>query len=179
MFSKLKENLRKTKEAFDIKLSNVFANKKDINEIIDDIEETLILSDIGFETSTYICDNLRDALSKQIDKSEEAIKELLKQEMIKILDKNNVEENDDKKVIMVVGVNGVGKTTSIAKITNMYKKEGKKVSDCINAMLKDSLAYQIALVLIGTITITINFLLGSIIQYSLTLAVIYLPAFNA
>lgn len=127
MFSKLKENLRKTKEAFDIKLSNVFANKKDINEVIDDIEETLILSDVGFETSTYICNNLRQALSKQLDKSEEAIKELLKQEMIKILDKNNVEESDNKKVIMVVGVNGVGKTTSIAKITNMYKKQGKKV----------------------------------------------------
>lgn len=127
MFSKLKENLKKTKEAFDIKLSNVFANKKDINEIIDDIEETLILSDVGVETSTYICNNLRKSLSKQIDKSEEAIKELLKEELINILDKNNVEENNDKKVIMVVGVNGVGKTTSIAKITNMYKKQGKKV----------------------------------------------------
>lgn len=127
MFSKLKENLKRTKEAFDIKLSNVFANKKDINEIIDDIEETLILSDVGVETSTYICNNLRTALSKQIDKSENAIKELLKQEMINILDKNNIEEDNEKKVIMVVGVNGVGKTTSIAKITNLYKKQGKKV----------------------------------------------------
>ena len=127
MFSKLKENLKKTKEAFDVKLSNVFSNKKDINEIIDDIEETLILSDVGADTSVMICNNLREALLKQVDKSEEAIKSLLKKEMIKILDKENSENIDDNKVIMVVGVNGVGKTTSIAKLTNLYKKQGKKV----------------------------------------------------
>ena len=127
MFSKLKENLKKTKEAFDVKLSNVFSNKKDINEIIDDIEETLILSDVGADTSVMICGNLRNALSKQVDKSEEAIKILLKQEMINILDKDNKDEIDENKVIMVVGVNGVGKTTSIAKLTNLYKRQGKKV----------------------------------------------------
>ena len=129
IFSKIKENLKKTKEAFDIKLSNVFANNKDIDEIIDEIEETLILSDVGFETSTKICDNLRDALKKQVDKSETAIKMLLKAEMEKIL--NVAAENDfedvSKKVILVVGVNGVGKTTSIGKMANLYKKQGKKV----------------------------------------------------
>ena len=127
MFSKLKENLRKTKEALDIKLSNVFANKKDINEIIDEIEETLILSDVGTETSVKICNNLRTELSKQVDKSEEAIKKLLKQEMVKILDKKYEEKENSKQIILVVGVNGVGKTTSIAKLTNLYKKQGKKV----------------------------------------------------
>ena len=129
IFSKIKENLKKTKESLDIKLSNVFANNKDIDKIIDEIEETLILSDIGMETSTKICDNLRDKLKKQVDKSETAIKELLKEEMIAILEKNenvDVKENG-KKVILVVGVNGVGKTTSIGKITNLYKKQGKKV----------------------------------------------------
>ena len=126
MFSKLKENLKRTKEALDVKLSNVFSNKKDINEVIDDIEETLILSDVGADTSVMICNNLRQALSKQVDKSEDAIKSLLKQEMIKILDKENTEDIDNNKVIMVVGVNGVGKTTSIAKLTNLYKKQGKK-----------------------------------------------------
>ena len=82
-FSKLKENLKKTKEAIDIKISNVFANNKDIDEIMDDLEETLILSDIGVETSMKICNNVRDNLKKQIDKSEDAIKKLLKQEMNK------------------------------------------------------------------------------------------------
>lgn len=129
-FSKLKENLKKTKEAIDIKISNVFANNKDIDEIMDDLEETLILSDIGVETSMKICNNVRDNLKKQIDKSEDAIKKLLKQEMKNILavsNNTNILDNNEKQVIMVVGVNGVGKTTSIAKLSNLLKKEGKKV----------------------------------------------------
>ena len=129
-FSKLKENLKKTKEAIDVKISNVFANNKDIDEIMDDIEETLILSDIGVETSIKICNNVRDNLKKQIDKSEDAIKKLLKQEMKNILavsNNTNILDNNEKQVIMVVGVNGVGKTTSIAKLSNLLKKEGKKV----------------------------------------------------
>lgn len=128
IFSKIKENLKKTKESFDIKLSNVFANNKDINQVIDEIEETLILSDVGVNTSTKICDKLREDLKKQIDKSENAIKELLKKEMVEILENVDVnEESNAKKVILVVGVNGVGKTTSIGKITNLNVKQGKKV----------------------------------------------------
>lgn len=129
-FSKIKENLKKTKEAIDIKISNVFANNKDIDEIMDDLEETLILSDIGVETSMKICNNVRDNLKKQVDKSEDAIKKLLKQEMKNILavsNNTNILDNNEKQVIMVVGVNGVGKTTSIAKLSNLLKKEGKKV----------------------------------------------------
>lgn len=129
-FSKLKENLKKTKEAIDIKISNVFANNKDIDEIMDDLEETLILSDIGVETSIKICNNVRDNLKKQVDKSEDAIKKLLKQEMKNILavsNNTNILDNNEKQVVMVVGVNGVGKTTSIAKLSNLLKKEGKKV----------------------------------------------------
>ena len=67
-FSKLKENLKKTKDAIDIGISNVFANTKDINEVIDELEETLILSDVGVATSSKICDNLREELKKQKDK---------------------------------------------------------------------------------------------------------------
>ena len=97
---------------------------------MDDLEETLILSDIGVETSMKICNNVRDNLKKQIDKSEDAIKKLLKQEMKNILavsNNTNILDNNEKQVIMVVGVNGVGKTTSIAKLSNLLKKEGKKV----------------------------------------------------
>lgn len=129
-FSKLKDNLKKTKEALNIKISNVFANNKDIDEIIDEIEETLILSDIGVNTSMMICDNVRGKLKKQTDKSEAAIKKLLKDEMKNVLDVShnvNIIDNNDKQVILVVGVNGVGKTTSIAKLSNLLKKQGKKV----------------------------------------------------
>lgn len=130
-FSKIKENLKKTKENLDIKISNVFANNKDIDKVIDELEETLILSDVGINTSVKICDNLRQELKKQIDKSENAIKELLKKEMEKILLSSSEDSNSyssaEKQVILIVGVNGVGKTTSIGKIANLYKKQEKKV----------------------------------------------------
>lgn len=129
-FSKIKENLKKTKENLDIKLSNVFANNKDIDKVIDELEETLILSDVGINTSVKICDNLRQELKKQVDKSPEAIRELLKKEMEKILLNPSIDNNvniDEKQVILIVGVNGVGKTTSIGKIANLYKKQGKRV----------------------------------------------------
>ena len=129
-FSKLKDNLKKTKEALDIKISNVFANNKDIDEIIDEIEETLILSDIGVDTSMKICNKVRDGLKKQVDKSENAIRNLLKKEMKNILNvenSTNILNSNNKQVILVVGVNGVGKTTSIAKLANLLKGKGKKV----------------------------------------------------
>ena len=129
-FSKLKENLKKTKEALDIKISNVFANNKNIDEIIDEIEETLILSDIGVDTSMKICNKVRDGLKKQVDKSENAIRNLLKQEMKNILNvenNTNILNGNNKQVILVVGVNGVGKTTSIAKLANLLKEKGKKI----------------------------------------------------
>lgn len=130
-FDKLKDNLKKTKDALDVKMSNIFADKKDINEVIDEIEETLILSDVGYETSTKICDRLREDLKKQVDKSENAIKELLRKEMQDILNAQEVDKDEfnegRKEVILVVGVNGVGKTTSIGKLTKLYKNNGKKV----------------------------------------------------
>ena len=131
-FNKLKENLKKTKESLDIKMSNIFSNKKDIEEVIDEIEETLILSDVGFETSTKICNNLRKDLKKQLEKDEKAIKTLLRKEMTDILmaeeiDKVDSIELNQKQVILVVGVNGVGKTTSIGTLTKLYTKAGKNV----------------------------------------------------
>lgn len=127
-FSKLKENLKKTKDALDTKLNSVFNKNKEVEEIIEEIEEILILSDVGMNTSVKICDNLRNRMNKEKDKSEENLKNILKEEMKNILDKNlNVEKIDKKEVILVVGVNGVGKTTSIAKLANLYKNEGKKV----------------------------------------------------
>ena len=131
-FDKLKDNLKKTKEALNIKMSNIFADKKDIEEVIDEIEETLILSDVGYETSTKICKKLREDLKKQVEKDEQSIKTLLKKEMTDILMSDEINTVDsinlnEKQVILVVGVNGVGKTTSIGKLTKLYKDSGKKV----------------------------------------------------
>jgi len=129
IFSKLKENLKKTKEALDTKLSSVFNKNKDIEEIIDEIEEILVLSDVGMKTSVKICDNLRIKMKSEKDKSEENFRNVLKQEMIEILNKNNNTTSDmfEKQVILIVGVNGVGKTTSIGKLANLYKSQGRRV----------------------------------------------------
>ena len=113
-------------------MSTIFADKKDIEEVIDEIEETLILSDVGYETSTKICKKLREDLKKQVEKDEQSIKTLLRKEMTEILMSDEINTVDsinlnEKQVILVVGVNGVGKTTSIGKLTKLYKDSGKKV----------------------------------------------------
>ena len=130
-FSKVKENLKKTKEALNIKLVNVFTNNKDIEQIIDEIEEVLILSDVGVITSTKICNNLRKSMKLELDKSSENIKRVLKREMESVLSVEIIDPDENnmsgKKAILVVGVNGVGKTTSIGKLIKLYKGQGKKV----------------------------------------------------
>lgn len=127
-FSKIKESLNKTKESIDSKLNSVFNKNKEVDEIIDDIEEVLVLSDLGMNTAVSICNNMRAKLKKDKDKSEENIKKILKEEMVSILDKHKkTEEINDKQIILVVGINGVGKTTSIGKITNLFQKQGKDV----------------------------------------------------
>ena len=118
----------KIKEAFSKGITNIFKSHENIDEIIDEIEELLILSDVGMKTTSEICNELRKDLQKEDDTSKEHVMELLKEKMINILTLEDVKEFDkSKNVILVVGVNGVGKTTSIAKISNLYKKMGNKV----------------------------------------------------
>ena len=129
IFSKLKENLTKTKMEFQDKINNIFGKNKNIDDIIEDLEEALILSDVSALTSSMICEKLRTKLIYETDKSEENIKEILKKEIIDILKsyKEVEEKENNREVILVVGVNGVGKTTTIAKLANIYIKQGKKV----------------------------------------------------
>jgi len=119
----------KIKEAFSGKIANIFKSSVDIDEAIEGIEETLILADVGVKTATEVCDNIRKKLKKSGDTTDETVKMLLKEELTAILAKEDfqLEEEFNKKVILVVGVNGVGKTTSIAKLSNIYKEMGKKV----------------------------------------------------
>ena len=129
-FDKLKQGLSKTKSSFNEKLNNVFSNFRKVDEeLLEELEEALIMSDVGVETSTKIINNLRERVKKEKIENEEDVKKALKDEIKKILDEVDNSLNLDTKpsVILVVGVNGVGKTTSIGKIANRLKKDGKKV----------------------------------------------------
>lgn len=129
-FDKLKQGMNKTKSSFDEKINNVFKSFKKVDEdFLDELEEILIMSDIGMETSVKIIGNLRDRLKKEKIQEEEEVKQALREEMQKILDITEIDLhlNTKPSVILVVGVNGVGKTTSIGKIANRLAKDGKKV----------------------------------------------------
>lgn len=129
-FDKLKNGLSKTKSSFDEKINNVFSNFRKVDEdFLEELEEALIMSDIGMETSMKIIDSLRDRIKKQNIQDEEEVKKVLREEMKNILDVSDIKLHLDTKpsVILVVGVNGVGKTTSIGKMANRLARDGKKV----------------------------------------------------
>ena len=122
--------MNKTKSSFDEKISNVFKSFRRVDEdFLDELEEILIMSDIGVDTSVKIIDNLRNRIKKEKLQDEEDVKQALREEMQKILDVTDISLhlNTKPSVILVVGVNGVGKTTSIGKIANRLAKDGKKV----------------------------------------------------
>lgn len=130
-FDKLKSGLNKTKESFDEKINNVFSTFRKVDEdFLEELEEILIMSDIGMETSVQIVNSLRKRVKRENIKDQEDVKRVLREEIQKILDANKRELNLETKpsIILVVGVNGVGKTTSIGKIANRLAKDGKKVT---------------------------------------------------
>ena len=129
-FDKLKQGLSKTKSSFDEKINNVFSNFRKVDEeLLEELEEALIMSDVGVETSTKIISNLRDRIKKEKIEDEQDVRQALREEIKKVLDEvdNSLKLETTPAVILVVGVNGVGKTTSIGKIANRLKQDGKKV----------------------------------------------------
>ncbi len=129
-FDKLKNGLGKTKKTINDKINNVFSSFRKVDEeLLEELEEVLVTSDIGMETSINIIDKLRTRIKRDKIEDEEEVKKALKEIMKEILDVAEPKLNLDTKpsVILVVGVNGVGKTTSIGKIANKLVKDGKKV----------------------------------------------------
>ena len=128
-FSKIKESLSKTKQNISEGLNELFANFRTVDEeFLEELEEILLLADVGFETTEKIIKELRRVA--KLEKIEEA--EILKKRLADIITDmmsggNELKINTKPSVIIVVGVNGVGKTTTIGKLANMLKNEGKKV----------------------------------------------------
>ncbi len=129
-FAKLAEGLSKTKNAISNRVDDVLNSFKSVDEeLFEELEETLIMADIGVDTSLYIIEELRARAKKENIKEASELKDVLKEIIKEILMGTDNELNLDSalSVIMVIGVNGVGKTTSIGKLAAGMVAQGKKV----------------------------------------------------
>lgn len=134
--STLDQGLSKTKQSVFSKISRLVAGKSKVDDdILDELEEILISSDVGVDTTLKIIERIQSRVSRDKYVGTEELNQILKDEIASLLSENNTEDADsfdtvrDTKpyVIMVVGVNGVGKTTTIGKLAYQFKKAGKKV----------------------------------------------------
>ena len=133
----LDQGLSKTKESVFSKIARAIAGKSEIDdEVLDNLEEVLVTSDVGVETTLKIIDRVQKRAARDKFMNTNELNKLLKDEIAQLLMENNTEDGGsfdipttpgNPYVIMVVGVNGVGKTTTIGKLAHQYKKAGKKV----------------------------------------------------
>lgn len=145
-FQKLKQGLLKTKNAFFGKIDAIFKSFVRIDEdFFEELEELLISADVGVETTESILDTLRDEIKEAREKDPEAIKKMLYEILLSTVgESEGLRLTTKPSVIFVIGVNGVGKTTSIGKISAELKRQGKKVvvaaADTFRAAAADQLA---------------------------------------
>ena len=143
-FSKLKAVLTKTRDGLSKKLTELFAKNKLGEEFYEELEDILISADVSVKTTMEIVDEIRDTAIKEKCKDKNYVVDLLKKELFETLDYADKLEVTSPAVIMVVGVNGVGKTTTIGKLANKFVKEGKSVTiaaaDTFRAAAADQLS---------------------------------------
>ena len=145
-FEKIKQGLKKTKDGIFGQIDGLLKTFVKIDEdLLEELEEILILADVGLETTDKIMDGLRERIRDGRLKEPSEVKEALKDITCEIMDEDVEPMTLDTKpsIILVVGVNGVGKTTTIAKLAHMYKESGKKVilaaADTFRAAAADQL----------------------------------------
>lgn len=128
---KLKEGLNKTRQGITEKIENLFSNYGEIDdELFEELEEILITADVGMQTTMELIDKLREALKAKKIKDASLVKDVFKEvvsDMLMDHSEGGFEVNHTPTIIMVIGVNGVGKTTSIGKIAHQLVQEGKSV----------------------------------------------------
>ena len=126
LYERMCEKLKKTKDSFMQKVENVVYYGDLDDDFFDELEETFILSDLGIETAAKITETLREQIKETKTKAKQDVMDLLRQIMTEMVE---VEKHETKLpvIMLVVGVNGVGKTTTIAKLAQKYKDQGKKV----------------------------------------------------
>ncbi|MBQ2905153.1 MAG: signal recognition particle receptor subunit alpha, partial [Peptococcaceae bacterium] len=130
LFSKFNDSLSKTKKGFVEKLFDTFTGKEIDDDLYEELEETLIQGDVGVETALDLVERLREREKTDKLKYAEQLKDVLVEEIAAIMGDEvaalNLDDNS-LNIILMVGVNGVGKTTSIGKLANKLKREGHKV----------------------------------------------------
>ena len=128
-FGKIKEGLKKTRDSISNGVNGILNSFTKIDdELFEGLEETLVMADVGVQTSTEICDRLRKKIKETGVTDPKEIKGMMKEIISEMLGENEGLKLDTKpSVILVIGVNGVGKTTSIGKIAAKLQSEGKKV----------------------------------------------------
>ena len=144
LFSKLKAVLAKTRDGIAKKLNELFAKNKLGEDFYEELEDILISADVSVKTTMEIVDEIRDTAIKEKCKDKDYVVNLLKKELFDTLDYAEKLEIKCPAVIMVVGVNGVGKTTTIGKLANKFVKEKKSVTiaaaDTFRAAASDQLS---------------------------------------
>ena len=129
MFGRIKNGLSKTREGVFSKINRLVTGKRKIDDdLLDELEELLISGDVGVDTSLHILDNIRTRVRKEKYQTSDELNSLILDEVKQLLQYDPLQTTGTKPyVILVVGVNGTGKTTSIAKLTRYYQKQEKKV----------------------------------------------------
>lgn len=128
IFSKIKQGLKRTKEAIAYKLNKLFTGGVLTDEFYDELEETLLTSDIGAETTDNIMERLKDEIDRRHVRDTATVRDILKSILVELLEENEKPTYDYPLVIMLSGVNGVGKTTAIGKLAKKFKSQGKSVT---------------------------------------------------
>ena len=144
IFAKIKEGLKKTKDKIAYSLNKLFTGGVLNDDFYDELEEILLTSDVGADTTERILDELRDVIDEKMITDRTQAKEELKQIMIDILEENELPEYEYPLIILVAGVNGVGKTTAIGKLAKMFKNQKHDVllvaADTFRAAAADQLS---------------------------------------